>query len=45
MDVHTSPVKRGRSVCRTYENYEDGNKKLPVEQEGNEKMGNLPINL
>ena len=45
MDVCTSPVKRGRSVCHTYESYVDGYGKLPKEWEGNGKMGNLPINL
>ena len=33
-----SPLKRGRSVCHTYENYVDGYGKLPEEQEGNRKM-------
>ena len=45
MDVRTSPVKRGRSVCRTYENYVDGYKKLPLRREANGKTGNLPITL
>ena len=42
---HTSPMKRGQSVCHTYENYVDGYGKLPEDQEGDGKTGNLPINL
>ena len=40
-----SPVKRGRSVCHTHENYVDGYGKLPEEREGDGKTGILPINL
>ena len=42
---HTSPVKCGQSVCRTYENYVDSYGKLPEEWEGDGKMGNLLISL
>ena len=42
---HTSPVRHGRSVCHTYENYVDGYGKLPEERESDRKPGNLPINL
>ena len=45
MDVHTSPVKRGRSVCRMHENYVDGYGKLLEGREGDGKTKNLPINL
>ena len=39
---HTSPVKRGRPVCCTYENYVDGYGKLPEDREGDSNVGNLP---
>ena len=38
----TSPVKRGRPVCRTRENYVDGCRKLLEDREGDGNVGNLP---